>query len=555
MQLFPVCNTDVQPQVVELCNRVLPQLEHDDARRSTVLSDLDAFLLAEPQSPGGMDLSLTAAHAGRTIAASAAIVTSDQAIPGGVLASFLLSLLASAMQVRVRRRTAGKMRTEPLNATTYVLAGAPPVPRTVANKLLFMLKNLLLKVGGGFEQLFVEVYKQAAVKGTSAFVQAFSDGDSFATEGADVADGAAGGVSALLVSVAALCVFGADSRRLLESWLDNSSPCSGGGGASPVKRGPAGEAAADAGLRAAGSDDPIEAGGSAKHAGFCDYHGDNYTRATVECPDCDLHLCHECDTVRHLHPKRAGHKRRPIRTAVVVGSGDSGGGAKAVGSVDGVAAEQLADSRYKPTELKFNDGCVTCITRGLRITVDIAKLHVHIDMKRDTGNASSLAAQSAFCRFCGVDLPPLDDDSAAASRPNVCDDEECQEKMAHACRKRLPCGHQCVGCLDEAICMPCVYGCQPDYGIDAYDKCRICSAEDLCEGPCVQLECGHVFHYLCIEEKLKYRWELQGPRISFAFMDCPLCRKPMRSPVISGLMEPLLKLKQAVENMVLLRLE
>ena len=545
VKLFPVCSTEVQPQIVELCNRVLPALGRDDGHGRGILGELDSFLTAPIANKGGGtqgDDGPSEKNVLRTLVPAASS-------PGGtVLMSYLLSLLASSMQVQVRRRTKGKMRTEPLNVASHVLPSAPPVSRKVANKLLFLLKNLMASGDGSFEQLLASVFEQTIVRGASAFVQTFGP-DAQAAQShhnADAAIVAAAQTSnaavSLFVSVAALCVLGADVTRLFSSWL--STDGNPGHNASP---------------RPTAEDQAV-------HSGFCDYHGDKTTRAAFECAECGVVLCLECDKVRHLHPQRESHSRHPVASSspTVIASPSNAVNASS-DCVDTALLSAPVRAESKPTELKFNDGCVTCIAPGLRITVDIAKLHVHIDMKRETtADASSLAALSAFCRFCGVDLHPRAGDVAGSGgakgvahgeNSTVCDDEECRAKMARACVQRLPCGHQCIGCRDEETCMPCVYGCQPDHGISAYDKCRICSAEDLCEGPCVQLECGHVFHYGCIEEKLRYRWELQGPRISFAFMNCPLCREPMRSPVIAPIVKPLLKLKETVEKMVLLRLE
>jgi E3 ubiquitin-protein ligase MYCBP2 len=351
-------------------------------------------------------------------------------------------------------------------------------------------------------------------------------------------------------------VFGADAPQIFKPWIES--------GAELVT-----SITEDKTKNIDGHDDAVCRPTSSKI--FCDYHGDGVTRARFHCITCDAKFCAECDNVRHLHPTRANHFRQllPIVSPSSVGASaaaESPDSCSAISDEMKVSAaigslfntENHIEQVNKPKEIKFSDGCVSCQARGLRLIVDIAKLHVHIDMKREAAlNNSNLLAQSSFCRFCGGDL-----NNHGASKfnsnsfgHNVCSDEDCQEKLQRVCTKRLPCGHQCIGCRDEQTCLPCVYGCQPDYGINAHDKCRICSAEDLCEGPCVQLECGHVFHYSCIEEKLKYRWELQGPRISFAFLNCPLCRQQMKSPVISDLMDPLLKIKEKVEKMVLLRLE
>ena len=38
----------------------------------------------------------------------------------------------------------------------------------------------------------------------------------------------------------------------------------------------------------------------------------------------------------------------------------------------------------------------------------------------------------------------------------------------------------------------------------------------------LQLKCGHVFHYHCCRRVLMKRWA--GPRITFAFSQCPICK-------------------------------
>lgn len=39
---------------------------------------------------------------------------------------------------------------------------------------------------------------------------------------------------------------------------------------------------------------------------------------------------------------------------------------------------------------------------------------------------------------------------------------------------------------------------------------------------CSQLDCGHVFHLQCTRRVLESRW--LGPRITFGFMSCPICK-------------------------------
>lgn len=68
------------------------------------------------------------------------------------------------------------------------------------------------------------------------------------------------------------------------------------------------------------------------------------------------------------------------------------------------------------------------------------------------------------------------------------------------------------------------------------DFCNMCWVEDLGRydsslsvtdpsAPCIHLACGHVFHFQCVLQTLKSRWP--GPRITFNFSCCPLCKVPM----------------------------
>merc|ERR1711964_581297 len=53
------------------------------------------------------------------------------------------------------------------------------------------------------------------------------------------------------------------------------------------------------------------------------------------------------------------------------------------------------------------------------------------------------------------------------------------------------------------------------------EYCNICWVEGLGQAPSLHLKCGHIFHYNCIREKLQRRWP--GARITFSFLNCPLC--------------------------------
>jgi E3 ubiquitin-protein ligase MYCBP2 len=83
--------------------------------------------------------------------------------------------------------------------------------------------------------------------------------------------------------------------------------------------------------------------------------------------------------------------------------------------------------------------------------------------------------------------------------------------------------------------------------------CPACYTEPYEAAPCIRLEgCGHVFHADCIRRMLAAGWS--GPRITFGFMGCPLCKARIAHPSLRDLLEPLAKLEATVRSKALLRL-
>ena len=72
---------------------------------------------------------------------------------------------------------------------------------------------------------------------------------------------------------------------------------------------------------------------------------------------------------------------------------------------------------------------------------------------------------------------------------------------------------------------------------DADDMCMICFTEALWPIPSIQLECGHVFHYQCCTKILEKRWS--GPRITFGFRNCPICKAKMEHDSLKPLLDPI----------------
>ena len=153
-----------------------------------------------------------------------------------------------------------------------------------------------------------------------------------------------------------------------------------------------------------------------------------------------------------------------------------------------------------------------------------------------------------FClRTSSTDHPVMD---------SLCGDKDCVEYSALACQKTLPCGHFCGGIADEAACLPCLHGCEAGVRLkqDADDMCMICFTEALSPVPSIQLAgCGHIFHYHCCSTILENRWV--GPRITFGFRNCPICKTEMEHESLRRYLDPIDALYEDVRKKALMRLE
>ena len=178
-----------------------------------------------------------------------------------------------------------------------------------------------------------------------------------------------------------------------------------------------------------------------------------------------------------------------------------------------------------------------------------------------------LKSDKAACRFCDRTLTEKnrakftgDDEKLAKveTLSNVCNDDFCMESARTVCQKRLPCGCLCCGIKDEKTCLPCLSAdceghIEAEIKEDRDTYCNICYTDTLAAQPTILLECGHAFHYQCCHKMLELRYN--GPRITFGFRGCPLCKKVMRHPGLNKLNEPLDKLFDAVKQKSLMRLQ
>lgn len=264
---------------------------------------------------------------------------------------------------------------------------------------------------------------------------------------------------------------------------------------------------------------------------LCINHDDGTTLAVIQCDLCGS-LCNDCDRFLHLNRKTRNHHRTVCKEeeeAIRVELHESCGRTKLFWLL------ALADSKTLKAMVEFRDGNNTIIT----------------------GPPNSVGR----CRFCGVTGT-----TGLLAVGNVCADFQCQEYAANACPKIRPCGHWCGGVAGEQKCLPCLqHTCnlkenelsetakEPKLTQDADDMCMVCFTEALSCAPSVQLMCGHVFHFHCCKAVLTKRWT--GPRISFGFSQCPICKADILHTALVDILEPITTLKNDVKRKALMRLE
>ncbi|XP_037787011.1 E3 ubiquitin-protein ligase MYCBP2-like isoform X1 [Penaeus monodon] len=251
----------------------------------------------------------------------------------------------------------------------------------------------------------------------------------------------------------------------------------------------------------------------------CENHDDGETPAMILCEECSSNLCGECDRILHLHRRTRHHHRTVFRQ------------------------EQEA------IKVDLHEGCGRTKLFWLLALADSTTLKAMLELRGENQRSRGSVAAST-CRFCGAPAQP-----SLLSPAPVCQDSDCQEYSREACVRTHDCGHLCGGLKGEASCLPCLHGCAntPSLKQDADDMCMICFSEALSAAPAIQLECGHVFHAHCCRTVLTRRWP--GPRITFTFSMCPICKVRISHGVLTELLAPISALFEDVRRKALMRLE
>jgi RCR-type E3 ubiquitin transferase len=121
------------------------------------------------------------------------------------------------------------------------------------------------------------------------------------------------------------------------------------------------------------------------------------------------------------------------------------------------------------------------------------------------------------------------------------------------CNARLPCGHRCRGVAGERVCLGCMDDACGGGGVGS-DLCPVCLVEPLSAAPCFRnAPCGHVLHVECATSKLRHRWP--GSRITFGFMQCPVCAADIRHECFEPRLAGLRALRDDVHGRAMLQLQ
>jgi RCR-type E3 ubiquitin transferase len=81
------------------------------------------------------------------------------------------------------------------------------------------------------------------------------------------------------------------------------------------------------------------------------------------------------------------------------------------------------------------------------------------------------------------------------------------------------------------------------------------------QSPCIELDCGHIFHYgiykfnnqECIKTKITKKWT--GARITFGFLNCPICTKLISQETLKEVLSPYIELLEDVKSKSMMRLK
>ncbi|EDL00496.1 pam, highwire, rpm 1, isoform CRA_a [Mus musculus] len=214
-----------------------------------------------------------------------------------------------------------------------------------------------------------------------------------------------------------------------------------------------------------------------------------------------------------------------------------------------IMEQQVFKEEEEAIKVDLHEGCGRTKLFWLMALADSKTMKAMVEFREHTGKPTTSSSEA--CRFCGSRSG-----TELSAVGSVCSDADCQEYAKIACSKTHPCGHPCGGVRNEEHCLPCLHGCDKSATTlkqDADDMCMICFTEALSAAPAIQLDCSHVFHLQCCRRVLENRW--LGPRITFGFISCPICKNKINHIVLKDLLDPIKELYEDVRRKALMRLE
>lgn len=132
-----------------------------------------------------------------------------------------------------------------------------------------------------------------------------------------------------------------------------------------------------------------------------------------------------------------------------------------------------------------------------------------------------------------------------------------------ACEEVLGCGHKCCGYAGETEHLPCLEdGCEGG-GVangseepvrkkfqSGSDECAIC-LDELKLGVCIQLECGHIWHFACLRDQLRVGQPNKARRLQFTGCCCGMCGQFCEHEKLRDILSVVSTLKTQVSAMAL----
>jgi hypothetical protein len=189
-----------------------------------------------------------------------------------------------------------------------------------------------------------------------------------------------------------------------------------------------------------------------------------------------------------------------------------------------ILGDDLVDSNLIDHYNKHRIRCTKCL---IEFCKGCRKINYHTGF---TCDQYELYLKSPKCKFC---LGTLIDGS--------CKKEVCKGYERLSQRYTLDCGHDNYGFDKYELCLDCP-------GIKG-DDCYICMTDRLSDAPCIKMDCGHVFHKGCIDEKFRIKHSTK--HVTMNYTTCPVCYYRLSHETIDGLIGDMQKDNLAIERLTM----